>query len=67
MDEKVRAIRISGAWPLTDEELMEKVDSALHDAGLCACENQKHFYTMSITPVPSWGDVESWVEPPEEA
>lgn len=58
-----RAIRITGTWELSDEEVLERMDAALHNAGLCGCADAGHFFVMSITPIPSWEGVE---EMPDE-
>lgn len=45
---EVRTISISGFWWANNDELMERVDSAMHDAGLCACVDHEQFYAMSV-------------------
>lgn len=45
-------VHISGMWALEDSALLEKLDGALHDAGLCACNSERQFYAMSVHPIP---------------
>lgn len=45
-------ISISGLWALENDALMEKVDGALHEAGLCACSSERQFYSMSVREIP---------------
>lgn len=48
----LREISITGSWWVTDDELIDRVDGALHDAGLCACNQPHQFYTFTVKAVP---------------